>query len=212
MRLMKLTSVFCCLTGVAFAGGKPNDWALNLTFGDDPGAGNYRAAIGKPDDTWNLVKTGTRVVNGLRIATGMADDVLLEVSENDGGWGINDRPGIFHGYIYHNCQCVDLELTLKYVPAGLYEVLVYAHGDRPNQNAAIDISSAGTTHTGRRTLNDGSWDFRQTEWREGNQYVRYVIEVADDAPIVITSKRDGSSYSMFNAVQLRRLNVRKRGG
>ena len=160
MRLMKLTCVFFCLTGAAFAGGRPGGWALNLTFGDDPGSGNYRAAIGKSDDTWNLVKTGTRTINRLRVASGTTDDVLLEVSENDGGWGVDNRSGIFHGYIYHNCQCVDLQLTLKYVPAGLYEVLVYAHGDRPEQNvrSTFPPREPHTRDAGRSMMGHGTFD------------------------------------------------------
>ena len=182
-----------------------SEYALNLTFGDDPGAGQYDGAIGRPDDSWNLVKAGTRELTGLRLANGIQDDVTALISENDGGWGVEGHSGIFHGYIYHNCRCVDLSVTLKYVPAGTYDILVYAHGDAPNQNAAIDVQSAGNKYTGAATINDGSWDFQNTKLKAGCQYVRYRIEVEADSPIVVTSKRAGSDYSMFNAIQLRRI-------
>ncbi len=179
-----------------------SSYGVNLTFGDDPGKDSYDGAIGEPSDTWNLISTGVRESIGLRLTNGVQDDVTAEIAAHDGGWGIKGHSGIFHGYIYHNCQCVDLSVTLKYLPQGNYEVLVYAHGDAPNQNAAIVIESAGVTYSGRSTLNDGSWDFQNTKLSEGNQYVRYVIEVGADTPVVITSKRDGSNYSMFNAVQV----------
>ena len=180
-------------------------YGVNLTFGDDPGKGCYDGAIGEPSDAWNLISTGVQESIGLRLTNGVQDDVTAEIATHDGGWGIKGHKGVFHGYIYHNCQCVDLSVTLKYLPVGNYEVLVYAHGDAPNQNAAIEIESAGVTYSGRSTLNDGSWDFQQTKLTEGNQYVRYVIEVSADSPVVITSKRDGSGYSMFNAIQVRQI-------
>lgn len=183
----------------------PDLFALNLTFGDDPGIGKYDGATGKRDDHWNLIRVGTREAVGLKRIDGIQDDVIAEISDHDGGWGIKGHAGIFHGYIYHNCQCVDLSVTLKYLPAGVYEFYVFAHGDAPNQNAAIEIACGDVVYSGRRTLNDGSWKFRDLNLADGNQYVRYMVEVPAGAKIVVTSKRDGSGYSMFNALQVKQI-------
>jgi hypothetical protein len=185
---------------------------LNFTFADDPGKGNYDGIVGsandRADDHWNFVDYGQRKIDNIRFADGSSTDIEMEVSDNDGEWGIDDQKGINHGYIYHNCQCVDLSVSLNYLPQGIYEVYVFAHGDAPDQNAAIEIESGETKLTGKATLNDGTWKFNSTEYQEGNQYVRYIVEVTDDSPITITSKRDGSNYSMFNAIQLRRIRTR----
>jgi hypothetical protein len=181
------------------------EYGLNVTFADDPGEGRYGAVVGDASDCWNLVDVGTRQFTGVRLLNGRQDDLTLEVSDNDGEWGIAGQTGVYHGYIYHNCQCVDLSVTLRYLPAGTYDFYVYAHGDAPDQNAAIEIQSGAVTYTGRSTLNNGTHDYRNSELREGNQYVRYRVEVFQGEPVVITSRRDGSSYAMLNAVQVRRV-------
>jgi len=177
---------------------------LNINFGMAPVDSPPRGAIGGNGDAWTLVDVRETTKSGLPMADGTPTDVVLQLSENDGEWGI---PGSFD--VYHaNCRCVDLSVTLTYLPAGVYEAYVFAHGDAPDQNALIEIESAGTTYTGRKTLNDGSHRYRSREYEEGNQYVKYTIEVTDGSPVVITSKRDGSTLSMFNAIQLKRLRVK----
>ena len=178
---------------------------INFVFGTDPGKGKYDGVLGTPDDHWNLIDVGDLSASRIRMADGAWTDIELAMSETDGDWGIQDQTGVFHAYLYHNCRCVDLSVTLSYLPAGVYEVLVYAHGDAPEQNAAIEIESSGVKLSGKSTLNDGTWDFRSTRFTDGNQYVRYVVDVADGKPVKITSLRDGSVYSMFNAIQLRRI-------
>lgn len=163
-------------------------------------------ATGKEKDAyWNFLDYGQRSLRKVRFANGSKSNVEIEVSENDGKWGISDHTGVYHGYIYHNCRCVDLSCTVNNLPAGVYEIYVYAHGDAPDQNATIEVQSNGVTISGKSTLNDGTWDFQSTEFEDGNQYVKYVIEVSEESPVVITSKRDGSSYSMFNAIQFKRV-------
>jgi hypothetical protein len=120
-------------------------------------------------------------------------------------WGIPGHMGVYHAYLYHNCRCVDMSLTFRKLPPGIYDVYVFAHGDAPNQNAAIEVQSGPVKLSGKSTLNDGTWDYRSREYEEGNQFVHYLVEVTEAAPLVITSRRDGSNLSMFNAVQLKRV-------
>ncbi|MDB4638095.1 MAG: hypothetical protein P8M30_17675 [Planctomycetaceae bacterium] len=188
--------------------GKPSADAhriLNVNFGKNPDDLMFDGIVGGPHDIWTLVDVGEQVKTAMPFADGSVSDVKLELSENDGEWGITDHVGVYHAYLYHNCRCVDLSLKMSYLPAGAYEVYVFAHGDAPDQNAAIEIQSAGTTYSGKSTLNDGSYRYRSHDYESGNQYVKYTIVVEPDSPVVITSKRAGSEYSMLNAIQFKRL-------
>ncbi|QDT33691.1 hypothetical protein [Thalassoglobus polymorphus] len=178
---------------------------LNFNFAYDPEEGDFNGAVGSSNDQWNFIDYGQQKLQQVRFADGTESDIEVNVSENDGEWGITGDTGIYHGYIYHNCRCVDLSVSLKYLPAGIYEVYVFAHGDAPNQNAAIEVESGSVKLTGKTTLNDGTWNFRSKKFQDENQYVRYVAEVEPGSEMTITSKRDGSNYSMFNAIQLKRI-------
>lgn len=181
------------------------DRFLNIYFGTMLEGSPYSAAIGRQKDVWNNVKCREEHKTGLRFGDGSDSDVDLTLSANDGVWGITGHGGIYHAYLYHNDRNVDLSATVRYLPAGKYDVLIYAHGDAPNQNADIEILSGDNLYSGKSTLNDGTWEFRNEKLVEGNQYVKYEIEVAPDSPVVITSKRAGSSLSMLNAIQFKKL-------
>lgn len=187
---------------------KHADRILNLNFGMAPVDSPPRGVIGGPGDVWTLVDVRETDKLALPMADGTPTDIVLKLSENDGEWGIPGPVDVYHAYLYHNCRCVDLSVKLSYLPAGIYEAYVFAHGDAPDQNAAIEIQSGGTTYTGQKTLNDGTHRYRDRAYEEGNQYVKYTIEVKNGSPVVITSKRDGSTLSMFNAIQLKRLKTK----
>ena len=191
--------------------GRPSKHAnriLNINFGLAPNDSKPNGILGGPHDVWTLVDVRETSKTALPMADGTTTDVVLELSENDGKWGISGPADIYHAYLYHNCRCVDLSVTLKDLPRGLYEVYVFAHGDAPDQNAAIEIQSGDTTYSGKCTLNDGTYRYRSRDYEEGNQYVKYTIDVQVGTPVVITSKRAGSSLSMFNAIQLKQLKVK----
>lgn len=175
---------------------------LNIVFAHDPGPGHYDGVVGRPDDRWNLVELGTTKLETVITSDGRESPVELQLSANDGEWGVQQHSGIFHGYIYHNCQCVDLQATLKGLPRGRYKAYVYAHGDAPNQNAMVELAVGPESFGKKPTLNDGSTDFRSPKLAEGVQYVSMEFMVTGDQPVVITSHRSGSSYSMLNAIQI----------
>ena len=179
--------------------------AINIVFAADPGAGKYDGVVGRPNDVWNLADVGVTRTPLLKSASGAFTPVRLEVSENDGARSISEHAGIFHGYIYHNCRCVDLKATLHDLPRGKYDILVYAHGDAPEQNANVELAIHGETIARQSTLNDGTWRFRSTDWQEGVQYVRFQLNHGGRHPVEMISHRDGSPYSMFNAIQIVRL-------
>lgn len=201
-------AVFSLLAATGFAEEAEVDTepvAINIVFGLDPGAGKYDGAAGKPDDAWNLLDVHETSIRSLRSHAGKKTPVDLAVSPNDGEWGITGHSGVFHAYIYHNSRAVDLQAKLSGLAPGQYRIYVYAHGDAPDQNAEVEIEVGSEAYAGKKTLNDGTWDFRSTPMKEGVQYVTFEVSVKDKEPVQITSKRAGSSYSMFNAIQVVRL-------
>lgn len=176
--------------------------SINIGFAHDPGPGHYDGVVGLPHDVWNFVDIGTTAIDYMRSAAGLSTPVTLKVSQHDGEWGIQGCSGIFHGYIYHNCQCVDLSATFTGIPAGRYKAIVYAHGDAPNQNAEVELAVGPESYGRKATLNDGSWKFRQCTLEEGVQFVTFEFTAIADCPVTITSHRAGSAYSMLNAIQI----------
>ena len=178
---------------------------LNINFGMPPRDVRPNGAIGGPHDVWTLVDVGETSKTSLPMADGTPTDVSLKFSQTDGEWGIPGAFDTYHAYLYHNARNVDLTLTLQNLPAGRYDVYVFAHGAAPEQNAAIEVDSGGKHATAKATIKDGSMSFLSREHHEGVQYVRYTVKVKKSQPLVITSRRDGSDLAMFNAVQLHRL-------
>ncbi|MEQ9407558.1 MAG: M56 family metallopeptidase [Fuerstiella sp.] len=179
-----------------------NPKGLNIGFAHDPGQGHYDGVVGTPGDVWNFVDIGTTAIDYMRHPDATGSTARLRVSRHDGEWGVKGHTGIFAAYIYHNCRCVDLEVTILDLEAGRYRAYVYAHGDAPDQNAKIELKVGTKSYGKKATLNDGSWDFRSKEFREGCQYVVFEFEAVAGTPVKIVSHRDGSGYSMFNAIQL----------
>jgi hypothetical protein len=175
---------------------------LNICFSYEPGSGNYNGVIGKADEVWNFVDVGTTAIEHTRNYDGSFSSVRLRVSPSDGEWGIAGRKGVFHGYIYHNCRCLDLTTTVMDLPEGRYRVIVLAHGDAPDQNARIELQVDGVSVGMKSTLNNGTWGFRKNPYREGVHYVSFVTSLQQGNDLRIISHRDGSDYSMFNAIQI----------
>lgn len=176
--------------------------ALNIGFAFDPYQGNYDGVVGSPGDVWNFVDIGTTAIDYMRHPNATGSTARLRISRHDGEWAVGGHSGIFQGYIYHNCQCVDLEATLLDLAPASYKAYVYAHGDAPNQNAKIEILVGDRSVGQKATANDGSWGFRSKGFEEGVQFVSFEFDVPRGETVRIISRRDGSRYSMFNAIQL----------
>lgn len=175
---------------------------INLVFGLDPGKGNYDGVIGRPDDTWNFVDVGTTKLDNLSFSDGSKTGSSFEITPHDGEWGITGHTGVFHAYIYDNSRSVDLTAKFHNLRPGRYRVLVYAHGDAANQNAKVKVAIDGRLLESKSTLNDGTDNYRNPELVEDNQYVMFEFDLGKDSSLEITSLRDGSEYSMFNAIQI----------
>lgn len=181
---------------------RPAVRSLNVVFAHDPGIGNYDGIVGRPSDVWNSVDIGTTAVDYLRYSDATPSTARLRVTRHDGEWGIQGQSGIFQGYIYHNCRCVDLETKILDLPAGKYKIYVFAHGDAPDQNAEIELK-VGKRVIGRKaTANDGTWDYRTQPYREGLQYVSFQFKKKAGEEVTLISHRGPSGYSMFNAIQI----------
>ena len=176
--------------------------AVNVVFGLDPGPGHYNAVVGKPRATWNLLDVGQTKLKSLLNAKGQPTDCHLQVSENDGEWGIEGHVGVYHAYIYHNQQNVDLQAKFTGLAAGSYRVYVYAHGDAPSQNSMVELLVGKKSIASKATANDGTDRYRSLKLKEGLQYVVFDLSISTNETLRVVSHRDGSSYSMFNAIQI----------
>ena len=181
---------------------RPAVRSLNIVFAHDPGIGNYDGIVGRPNDVWNTVDIGTTAVDYTRFSDASPSTARLRISRHDGEWGIEGQSGIFQGYIYHNCRCVDLETKVLDLPAGRYKIYVFAHGDAPNQNAEIELKVGHRVIGKKATANDGTWDFRTKPYREGLQFVSFNFKMKAGQELTLISHRAGSVYSMFNAIQI----------
>ena len=176
--------------------------SLNIGFAYDPYQGNYDGVVGSPGDVWNFVDIGTTAVDYLRHPNATGSTARLRISRHDGEWAVKGHSGIFMGYIYHNCRCVDLEATLLDLAPARYKTYVYAHGDAPDQNAKIEVVVGDRSIGQKATANDGTWGFQSKEFKEGVQFVSFEFDVSAGETVRFISHRDGSDYSMFNAIQL----------
>ena len=184
------------------AGKRPAVRSLNVVFAHDPGIGNYDGIVGRPSDVWNSVDIGTTAVDYMRYSDASPSTARLRVTRHDGEWGIKGQSGIFQGYIYHNCRCVDLETKILDLPAGKYKIYVFAHGDAPDQNAEIELKVGKRVVGKKATANDGTWDYRTQPYREGLQYVSFQFKKKAGEEVTLISHRGPSGYSMFNAIQI----------
>lgn len=185
---------------------RPAVRSLNVVFAHDPGIGNYDGIVGRPNDVWNSVDIGTTAVDYMRYSDATSSTARLRVTRHDGEWGIKGQSGIFQGYIYHNCRCVDLETKVLDLPAGKYKIYVFAHGDAPDQNAEIELKVGARVIGKKATANDGTWDYRTQPYREGLQYVSFNFKKKAGEEVTIISHRGPTGYSMFNAIQIVPLN------
>ena len=176
--------------------------AIYIGFAYDPGQGRYDGVVGSPGDVWNFVDIGTTAVDYMRHPNATSSSARLRVTRHDGEWAVKTENQIFRGYIYHNCQCVDLEAKLLDVAPGRYQALVYAHGDAPNQNANVEVIVGKRSIGKKATTKKDSLAFRSNELQEGIHFVRFEFDVETGNKIRIISHRDGSNYSMLNAIQL----------
>lgn len=176
--------------------------SLNIVFAHDPGIGNYDGVVGRPQDIWNMVDLGTTAVDYTRYSDASPSTARLRITRHDGEWGIQGQSGIFQGYIYHNCRCVDLQTRVLDLPSGKYKIYVFAHGDAPNQNAKVQLKVGNRIVGQKATASDGTWNYRTKPFREGVQYVSFDFEIKAGQELTLTSFRGDSDYSMFNAIQI----------
>ena len=200
--LIAFISLFILEPSGVLARERPPKAPINIVFGLDPGPGKYDGVVGKPKHKWNFVDVGMTRLDALKGSKGKKTSIALSMSATDGEWGIKGHEGVFHAYLYHNSRNVDLQVKFEGLAPGFYKIYVYAHGDHPNQNAKIELDVGNKSYGQKTTLHDGSWAFRSKELQEGNQYVTFNFTVTDDDLVCITSHRDGSAYSMFNAIQI----------
>ncbi len=197
-----LAIITSLVSGVGASAQSRSTGMLNIGFAHDPGVEHYDGVVGSSGDVWNFVSVGTTAKDFMRLSDMRPSTARLRISRHDGAWGIAGQSGVFHGYIYDNCRCKDLEVTILDLEPGRYRAYVYAHGDAPDQNANIELRIADESIGKKATANDGTHGYRSQPMTEGIQYVTFDFDVWRGNDVKFISHRDGSSYSMFNAIQI----------
>ncbi len=171
------------------------------------------AAVGfGSEDYWNLYsRDGTNEfdwlanssLTNLKTATGLATGANLSVSNAAGAWFTSSADPMFQSYLYPLGRTGDIRAELQNLPAGVYDIYVYAHGSPDSENAAVELASGNTTYGTKATSAAGGWE--KPEWAEDKQYVVFRnVSVREDIPIVVLAKPGVSGLAVINGIQMLR--------
>ena len=96
------------------------------------------------------------------------------------------------------------------LPPGVYDVIVYSHGNAVNFGGNIDIDAAESYPAQATSTSDATYG--STAWVEGKQYVKFAdIEVGLDGAMVITANEIETAsptwfVAVINGIQIRKKN------
>jgi hypothetical protein len=187
---------------------------LDVRFATDANTNKVGpAAIGQSaTDFWNLYSrdvpgTGgaawrnSATVTNLVWADGTASSVSLQVANAMGAWFTGSTDPMFYGYLYPGSRTGEITATLTQLPAGHYDLYVYAHGQPDNENGVITVNAVGTVIGPKATASVAGWN--TTNWQNGAQYVLFTnVAVGTAQPLVITSHPGVSGLAVINGLQI----------
>jgi len=193
---------------------EPDDFEalMNVSFGTDlTPRKTGPAAVGQgPRDIWNLysrdaVGGGYKsfgALTNLTWANGQPSAVGLTIDNAPGAWGNGHSDPMFAIYLYPLGGGPNITVTLTNLPLGLYSFYCYAHGGPPdNQNAVVELSSAGTFYGQGSTTPNLGW--LSKAWTEGVHYVRFTnVLAAPGHPVTLVVSPGVANVSMINGLQI----------
>lgn len=178
---------------------------LNPAFSTKTGP----AAIGAPDDFWNVYSRDTTnlwewraigTISDLKWADGSSSGASLSVNNAMGAWLSTGTDAMFLSYLYP-LGSGPITSTLEGLPSHKYDIYVYAHGQPDAENAIISLNVDGVTIETNSTSSLPGWN--TAEWIEGNQFVVFHgIEVSSNSVVQIISSGGKSGRAVINGIQL----------
>ncbi len=192
---------------------------LNVTFGTDAnGIKTGPAAIGQsPDDFWNIYSRDVPGSNGstwrasgeipdLLQADGTPSGVALSVDNAQGAWFNNSQDPMFFGYLYPSGRQGNITVTLKGLPSGEYNFLVYAHGEPDRENGRVTLNIGQETYGPLETASEPGWN--DLIWEAGKQYVLFSkMFIPEGEAAVIISMPGTSGLSVLNGIQIEQTDI-----
>lgn len=186
---------------------------LNIQFGVDASPVRVGpAGLGQvATDFWNLYSRdngqgGYRHNGGLTNlfwANGQPAPASLLLANAPGAWGNGFPDPMISTYLYPLGTNAEIQLTLKDLPTGTYDVAVFAHGGPPDaQNSQVELFSVGDSWGTAATASGPEWHL--PELRPGRQFVLFTnVPVVSGQPLIVYSRPDATpGVSTINGVQL----------
>ncbi|HEX7859480.1 MAG TPA: immunoglobulin domain-containing protein [Verrucomicrobiae bacterium] len=161
------------------------------------------------DDRWNLYSRddgnfGWRsdgVLTDLVWSDGTNSNIQIEVSNGAGAWYTDPLDPMFQSYLYPLSREGNISANVANLPAGKYDLVVYAHGAIPGENGVISLATDSADY-GTQT-NSAAADWNPGYWTNGSQYIVFTnVTVAAGETLEITSGPGVSGLSVINGVQL----------
>lgn len=177
------------------------DYATTSDYGRKVGP----AAVGfTTNDHWNVYSRDSQSLVeaplGMKWSDGTVAGAQMTVQNANGAWGSNAEDIMLHTYLYPINSVGDIASTFTAVPAGLYDIFVYAHGQPANENGVVEVIVNGVSHGIKATSSSADWD--SPGWTEGKEYVLFAgVDVPTNAIVQINAKPGISGLSVINGVQ-----------
>ena len=154
---------------------------FNVDFGpSEPSRQVGPAATGRAGDFWNVVSRSCNnhhTAVDLRFASGDPSPIEVELINLGGAWGVSnawsERSPMLVDYNYPTGnRGGDSTVILRQAPAGKYQMYLYGAGATPGYFGDYSVSVGGREYGRKQTTRKGD-GFRQRNWVEGIQYVRF---------------------------------------
>jgi hypothetical protein len=213
LRVIKRLLFILCATVLCFCSRLTHAQVLNIDYTAhlNPAFSTKTgpAAIGAPDDFWNVYSRDTTnishwrangTVSDLKWADGSSSGATLSVTNAMGAWLSTGTDAMLMSYLYP-FGSGPITSTLEGLPSHKYDIYVYAHGQPDAENAVISLKVDGVTIDTNSTSSLPGWN--TAEWIEGNQFVVfYGIELDTNSVVQITSSGGKSGMAVINGIQL----------
>ncbi|MEN9674581.1 MAG: hypothetical protein RIS76_477 [Verrucomicrobiota bacterium] len=191
------------LSGFMASGAVPTR-LLNIDFGNAAvqGAPRGKAAVGISDsDVWNLSSNpfiSEGEISDLVWSTGSSSGAGMKISNAPGAWVVPVADPMFNIYAYSGGG--PITVTVTGLPAGVYDLLAYGHGEVDSMSTRFEVNAGGGVLPSLTTGESPRW--RTLPFQEGEHYVTFRgLVVREGLPVVLTAHPTSSSTPFLNGIQ-----------